>query len=149
VPTLVSNMNLAARIRSRKKQNESSKVEQKAILMTCINCILNFLLRLPETLIPLIYLYQSFDRSNRIVMYICSELGLCSRYLRFCDIIFVLSLNVNYFINYYFNKKFKEAVYVALPASVSRHLTLPRDSTIKASIKTTQLSKQFMTARFS
>jgi hypothetical protein len=130
----VTGMNLEARQRRRKKQNESSKVEQKAILMTCISCVLNFSLRLPETLVPVIYLYQSYDRSNRMVLYFCSELALCSRFLRFCKIFFVLSLNVNYFINYYFNKKFKEAVYVTLPVWVSRHLTLPRDSTIKTSI---------------
>jgi hypothetical protein len=46
-------------------------------------------------------------------------------------------LNINYFIFYYFNKKFKEAVYVTVPAWVSTHLNLPRESTIKPNPPTT------------
>jgi hypothetical protein len=134
--TLQQNTTLSARSRHRKKQNESIKVEQKAILMTFINSFLNFTLRLPEIFIPVYLISETFYSKSSWFLYMCAYLSICEILIDMIGLFFIISSSVNYFIFYYFNKKFKEAVYLTLPVWVSKHLTLPRDSAIKPAINT-------------
>jgi hypothetical protein len=136
--TRQQNVTLSARIRHRKKQNESTKVEQKAILMTSVNSFLNFTFRLPEMFIPVYFITETFYSNSSWLQYLCGYLSICEILNDMISLLFIISLSVNYFVYYYFNKKFKEAVYVTLPVWVSSHLTLPRDSSIKPAVANTR-----------
>jgi hypothetical protein len=128
-------LTLSARARLRKKQNESTKVEQKAMLMTSVSSFLNIFLRLPEMLKPINLIVHSYFMFTYMFKYLCHELDICDLFIDMTNVCFILTLCSNYFIYYYFNKKFREAVYVTAPAWVSRYLTLPKDSAIKPTNK--------------
>ena len=106
-----------------KKNRENSDAINRAVLLVVLNSIINFTCKLPSTLISINEMVQSinsliqdnfidkFYELDKISVFEmnCLNSNLCQAFERFSIDLFLLSLAIDLFFYYYFDKKFKES----------------------------------------
>ena len=106
-----------------KKRKENSDAINRAVLLVVLNSIINFTCKLPSTLISINEMVQSinsliqdnfidkFYELDKISVFEmnCLNSNLCLAFERFSVDLFLLSLAIDLFFYYYFDKKFKES----------------------------------------
>ena len=105
-----------------KKKKENETAVNKAISMVILNTALNIIFKVPSLIYSIIDFYESIYRLDynyflfhggfgRFYMGFCNYAYFCHMFLRFSDILFLISISIQLFFFVHFDKKFKFSFY--------------------------------------
>jgi hypothetical protein len=102
-----------ARLSSTNKRDEQMQAERRSVIMVVLNSIVNILLRLPE-LLAIVFFFAVAVNSNQKYPFkvVCYDFGQCLTLGQISNSFVILSLSLNIFFYYFFNKTFKFAFHL-------------------------------------
>jgi hypothetical protein len=102
-----------ARLSSSNKRGEQMQAERRSVIMVVLNSIVNILLRLPELLAIVFFVAVAANPNQQYPFKIlCFNFGQCLTLGKISNSFDVLSLSLNVFFYYFFNKTFKFAFHL-------------------------------------